>query len=50
MLNFIKQNWKIACFGAGVGMASVHLTDGRFIWAGIALVSGLAMLVWQRLS
>jgi hypothetical protein len=50
MLNLIKLNWKLLCAGAGVGMASVHLTDGRFIWAGVALVCGLAMLVWQRLS
>lgn len=49
MLNLIKLNWKLLCAGAGIGIATVHLTDGRFTWAVIALACGLAMFVWQYL-
>lgn len=47
MINLIKQNWKLLCSGAGIGMASVHLTDGRFTWAIIASLCGVAMFVWH---
>ena len=50
MINLIKQNWKLLCSGAGIGMASVHLTDGRFTWAIIASLCGLAMFVWHYLT
>ena len=49
MIKIIKQNWKLLCAGAGIGIATVHLTDGRFTWAIIALACGLAMFFWQYL-
>ena len=43
----ITGHWRSKAAGACVGIATVHLMDGRPIWCFIVLSGAIALSVWE---
>lgn len=47
LLHSVTGNWRSKAAGACVGIAGVHLMDGRPVWCFIVLAGAIALAVWE---
>ncbi len=50
LLQSVTGNWRSKAAGFCVGVAGVHLMDGRPIWAFIVLGGAVALAVWEYIA